>query len=66
MQPKKLENYKFFQPIAWTVFLSLTGFVTMLVLQLNAAINDLGNSKVSIEERIQNLEKTVYTEGDNQ
>jgi len=62
MQPKKLEHYKFFQPIAWTVFISFTGFVTMLALQLNTAINDLDNSKTSIEKRIQNLENTVYTE----
>jgi hypothetical protein len=42
MQPKKIEQYKYFQPIAWTLFLSFTGFVAIVTLQLtvDASIAD--------------------------
>jgi len=61
MQPKKLEQYKYFQPIAWTLCLSFAGFVAMLSLQLTSTINNLENSTISIEDRLENLENAVYT-----
>jgi hypothetical protein len=61
MQPKKLEHYKFFQPIAWTLCLSFAGFVGMLALQLDNSIQNLESSSIGFEQRLQNIESIVGT-----
>lgn len=61
MQPKKLEQYKYFQPIAWIVCLSFAGFVGMLSLQLQTVIDDLETSNLNIEQRLDKLEKEIYS-----
>jgi hypothetical protein len=59
MQPKKLEQYKYFQPIAWTVCISFAGFVGMLALQLKTTIINLEQSTLSFDQRLQNVEAAV-------
>lgn len=59
MQPKKLEHYKYFQPIAWTVCIGFAGFVGMMALNINKEIQRFENSSLVFEQRLQNLEKTV-------
>lgn len=66
MQPKKLEQFKYFQPIAWTICLSFAGFVMMLSLQLVNTVNNLQYSSISIENRLDNLEEKVYPMGTTQ
>lgn len=61
MQPKKLEQYKYFQPIAWTLCLSFAGFVMMLALQVKTTINNLQGSDLSFEQRLQKVEAIVGT-----
>ena len=59
MQPKKLEHYKYFQPIAWTVCIGFAGFVGMMALNINKEIQRFENSSLIFEQRLQNLEQTV-------
>lgn len=59
MQPKKLEQYKYFQPIAWTLCISFAGFVAMLALELKTAVINMQESTISMEQRLQNLEEAV-------
>ncbi len=66
MQPKKLEQFKYFQPIAWTLCISFAGFVMMLSLQLVNTVNNLQTSSLSIENRLDNLEEKVYPMGTTQ
>ncbi len=61
MQPKKLEHYKFFQPIAWTLCFSFAGFVGMLALQLQNEIHRFENSSIGFEQRLQHIESVVGT-----
>jgi hypothetical protein len=65
MQPKKLEQYKYFQPIAWTVCLSFAGFVGMLALQLQITVKDMQESTLSFEYRLQNVEAALATPPQN-
>jgi hypothetical protein len=59
MQPKKLEQYKYFQPIAWTLCLGFATYVGFLALNIDEEIAALESSSLSFEERIQRLEQTV-------
>lgn len=59
MQPKKLEHYKYFQPIAWTICIGFAGFVGMMALNINKEIQRFENSSLIFEQRLQNLEQTV-------
>ncbi|MEZ4195068.1 MAG: hypothetical protein R3B53_01585 [Candidatus Paceibacterota bacterium] len=59
MQPKKLEHYKYFQPIAWTLCISFAGFVGLLALNLKVVVQDLESSNMSFETRLQNVEEIV-------
>ncbi len=59
MQPKKLEQYKYFQPIAWTVCISFAGFVGMLALQLKTTVIHMQQSTLAFEQRLQNIEAAV-------
>ena len=59
MKPKKLEQYKYFQPIAWTLCVSFAGFVMMLALQLQTSIERMESSTLSFESRLQNIENVV-------
>ncbi len=59
MQPKKLEQFKYFQPIAWTLCLSFAGFVVMLSLQLVGVVNDLQTTNLSIDSRLDVLEDKI-------
>jgi hypothetical protein len=62
MQPKKLEQYKYFQPIAWTLCLSFAGFVMMLALQLDSTVNKMEQSTLNFEQRLQSVEAAVGIE----
>lgn len=59
MQPKKLEQYKYFQPIAWTLCLGFAAYVGFLAANLDEEISALESSSLSFEERLERLEKTV-------
>jgi hypothetical protein len=63
MKPKKLEHYKYFQPIAWTLCLSFAGFVGMLALQIENEVQRMQNSTLSIEQRLQNVENALGVQG---
>jgi hypothetical protein len=52
MQPKKLEHYKYFQPIAWTVCISFAVFVGMLSLEMKTAVENLESSNLNTEQRL--------------
>lgn len=59
MQPKKLEQYKYFAPIAWTVCISFAAYVGLLAVNLDEEITRLENSSLTFENRLNNLEKQV-------
>jgi hypothetical protein len=59
MKPTKLEHYKYFQPIAWTLCVSFAGFVGMLAMQLENEMERMHNSSISFEQRLQNVEAAV-------
>ncbi len=59
MQPKKLEQYKYFQPIAWTLCLSFAGFVTLLSLQLQSTMENMQQSTLVFDERLKAVEEVV-------
>ncbi len=59
MPSKKLEQYKYFQPIAWTLCLSFAGFVGMLALQLENQVQKFNTSSISFEQRLTNIEEIV-------
>ena len=61
MQPKKLEQYKYFQPIAWTVCIGFAGFVGMLALELRNTVYQLQSSDLNFEERLRAVEEAVGT-----
>lgn len=63
MQPKKLEQYKYFQPFAWVLCISFAGFVMMLALQLKTTIAGLEHSNLSLDERLQRVEAIVAPNG---
>lgn len=59
MQPRKLEQYKYFQPIAWTLCLSFAGFVAMLTLQLKTEVQNFESSSISFDHSVQDIEQKV-------
>lgn len=59
MKPSKLEQYKFFQPIAWTLCLSFAGFVAMLALEMEKEVQKFEKSTTNFDERLQILEERV-------
>lgn len=59
MQPKKLEQYKYFQPIAWTVCIGFAAYVGMLALNVQSEITRLQSSSLGFEQRLQNLERSI-------
>ncbi len=59
MQPKKLEQYKYFAPIAWTLCIGFAGFVGMIAIQAGDAIKKLESSDISFEHRLEAVEKAV-------
>lgn len=60
MQPKKLEQHKFFPYVAWTLCILFAGFVGMLSLEMKKAVNELQMQNLQDNERISELENTVY------
>lgn len=59
MPSKKLEQYKYFQPIAWTLCVSFAGFVGMIALQMEDQIQKFNASSISYEQRLQTLEEVT-------
>ncbi len=59
MQPKKLEQYKYFQPIAWTLCIGFAAYVGFLALNIDEEIASLESSSLNFEERLMRLEQTV-------
>lgn len=61
MQPKKLEQYKYFTPIAWTLCISFAGFVGLIAIQAGDAIKRLESSDISFDQRIEIPEEATET-----
>lgn len=61
MQPKRLEHYKYFTPIAWALCLGFAGFVGLLALQVNETIHGLETSNLTFEQKFETLETTADT-----
>lgn len=59
MQPKKLEQYKYFQPIAWTVCIGFASFVGMLALNVKDTVERMESSSLSFENRLKAVEQAV-------
>ncbi|MDO8260276.1 MAG: hypothetical protein Q7T50_02115 [Candidatus Magasanikbacteria bacterium] len=59
MQPKKLENYKYFGVIAWILCIGFAIFVYSLVLELKEAALNLQNTSVDFGSRLENVEQIV-------
>lgn len=59
MQPKKLENYKYFGIIAWIICIGFAAFVYSLVLELKEAAESLQKASVNFESRLENVEQIV-------
>ena len=59
MQPKKLEQYKYFQPIAWTLCLGFAGYVGSIALKADDQLKKLENSSLTFEQRLERVEKAV-------
>lgn len=59
MQPKKLEQYKYFPHIAWTLCIAFAGFVFMLSLKAQNSYESLSQSQLSHEYRLQQIEATL-------
>ncbi len=57
MQPKKFEEYPYFQPVAWTIVLVFTIFVLAISVQTRNIINVIQMNNSSIDQRLQALEK---------
>jgi len=68
MQPKKLEQYKYFQVIAWAICLLFAFFVLTLTLRLKNIVShiaDIQNSNHELERRLMNIESTINSESIN-
>ncbi|KXJ99807.1 MAG: hypothetical protein UZ19_OD1000305 [Parcubacteria bacterium OLB19] len=59
MQPKKLENYKVFPFIAWTICVLFAGFVGLLSLEMKQAITELQTINLQNAEKIDSIEKKL-------
>lgn len=59
MQPRKLEHYKYFEPIAWAICLSFAAYVGSLALNIDKEISALESSSLSFDERLERAEITV-------
>lgn len=59
MQPKKLEQYKYFQPFAWTLCISFAAFVGLLALELKANVLQMQETALSFEARLERVEQAV-------
>ena len=59
MQPKKLENYKVFPFIAWTICVLFAGFVGFLSLEMKQAITELQTINLQNAEKIDSIEKKL-------
>ncbi len=59
MQPKKLENYKYFGIIAWILCIGFAIFVYSLVLELKEAAENIQTTSVDFEQRLETVEDIV-------
>lgn len=64
MQPqsKKLEEYKIFPYIAWTICILFAGFVLNLSLQLSVSVEEMQDSNLNLEYRVQTIERMLEGE----
>lgn len=56
---RKLEQYKAFPFIAWTVFIGFTIFVYGITIELNQITQDLNDTALSLEARVTNNESSI-------
>lgn len=56
MAGKQLEQYSWFPHIAWTLSLALALFVGYLALELRTTAQDLQDSSLSLEQRLEDTE----------
>jgi len=61
MQSKKIEEYQYFQPIAWVTVLIFTMFVFALSIQSRNVIKVIQINNATFEQRLQALEKNLNT-----
>lgn len=59
MQPKKLENYKVFPFVAWTLCVLFAGFVGLLSIEMKQAITELQIINIQNAEKIDSIEKKL-------
>ena len=59
MQPKKLENYKYFGVIAWILCIGFAIFVYSLVLELKEAAENIQTTSLDFEQRLETVEDIV-------
>lgn len=59
MQPKKLENYKVFPYIAWTICILFATFVGLLSFEMKQAITELQTINIQNAEKIDSIEKKL-------
>lgn len=65
MEPKKIEEYKYFQPIAWVTVLVFAMFVFALSIQSRSTIKVMQINNAVIEERLQVLEEALNINNSN-
>lgn len=59
MQPKKLEQYKYFQPIAWTLCIGFAAYVGSIALKADEQFKKLESSSLTFEQRLERVENVV-------
>ena len=57
MAHKKLEQYKWFPVVAWTLAIGFAAFVSSLALELRNTADGLRETSISLEQRMQYLER---------
>lgn len=66
MQPKKLENYKYFGIIAWIICIGFAAFVYSLVLELKETAKNIQNTSADFESRLESIEEIVGSQKNQQ
>lgn len=54
--PKKLEQYKYFSVVAWTLVLAFTSLVTYLALDLRQTANELETTSMNLNQKMEDVE----------
>ena len=60
MSHKKLEQYKWFSTVAWTLAIGFALFVVSLSLELRTTATELSESSISLKQRMNYLEQNSH------